>query len=75
MNSENEMKKRLMKASINIKVECTHVEITTAHSKVEDSGVFELFEPDIDNVKYPLENPEIFERGNQLLNITKKTSQ
>ena len=74
MNSENEMKKRLMKASINIKVECTHVEITTAHSKVEDSGVFELFEPDIDKVKCPLENPETFDRFNQSLIITKEST-
>ena len=45
--------------------------ITTIYSTVEDSGMFELLEHDIDKVKCPLENPETFERGDQSLNIAK----
>ena len=73
INSENEMKKRLIKTGISIKVECTHVDITTACSTVEDSGMFELFEPDIDKVKCPLENPETFECSYQSLTITRES--
>ena len=43
-----------MKTGINVKVECTHMGTTTMFSTVEDTGMFELFEPDIDKVKHSL---------------------
>ena len=71
MCSEKEMISRLIKPGVNIKSECTHMGIATMHSKVEDSGMFEFFERDVDKVKRPLESPQTFDRNNKRIRIAK----
>ena len=70
--SIKEMKSRLIKTGVDIKSEHVHVDIATACLKVEDSGIFELFEPDVNN--HPLESLEIFDRNNERMRIMKEST-
>ena len=68
------MKSRLINTGVSVKSECTRMDIATVHSKVEDSGMFELFEPDVDKVKCPLECPETCDRNNKRIRIMKEST-
>ena len=58
--SEIDTKKRLIKTGIDMKTACSHLGIIKAHTLVEDSDMFELFEKDISKVKFPLESLSTF---------------
>ena len=67
------MKNRLVKSGIDVKSMCSHLDVTTAHAVTEDTGVFKIFQKDIENVKFPLERSEVFRPDNDTFcNVKKK---
>ena len=72
MTSETKMKERLNKTSVDVKSEYSHMDIMSMCSLVEDAGIFELFDPDIKKVKFPLEGPEILLRDCPKINTLKE---
>ena len=58
--SKVDMKKRLVKNGVNVKKARSHLDKMTTCSMVEDITMFELFEKDVDKVKFPLESPTMF---------------
>ena len=59
LTSEFKMKKRLTKASTDVKSVYFHLDAITACHVIEDASIFETFDEDTDEVKFPLEGLEI----------------
>ena len=49
-----------------------HLETNTVRSTVEDTEIIELFESDVDNAKFLIEIPEVFNRDNNKLSMIKE---
>ena len=72
MASEIKTKERLNETGVDVKSACSHMDIVSTCSLVEDSWMFESFEPDIKKVKFPLEGPETFLRDCPKINMLKE---
>ena len=68
-NTEQQMRLSLRKCGIDMKSGYTCLEVKQTHTKVEDMEMLHIFEKEIKDVMYPLENPSIFLRDASSLNI------